>query len=239
MTVAQAREAFLETAHRAIFSPRDDAHDEALPVTGVRLSSGGLRAFVHTASSSCILSFRKVQYPITVETPLSIYRISWAKYQVGGLGEAHFGGCDDWHFVQLEDAQRFANAVYVLSRATPDELAEGEKTAAAAFEETVRQYQARAIKPELSEEARRHKIQAESAIKEKLYERAIDLYAKSLSLAPWWPEGHFNRALILAEVRDYFNAIDEMKKYLQLEPQAPNARAAQDKIYAWEGEEAQ
>ena len=26
-----------------------------------------------------------------------------------------------------------------------------------------------------------------------------------------------------------------MKKYLTLVPNAPNARAAQDKIYAWEG----
>jgi len=33
----------------------------------------------------------------------------------------------------------------------------------------------------------------------------------------------------------YDEAIDHMKKYLTLVPNAPNTRAAQDKIYAWEG----
>lgn len=42
-------------------------------------------------------------------------------------------------------------------------------------------------------------------------------------------------ALVLAEVERYAEAIREMKKYLMLAPDAPNARAAQDRIYAWEG----
>jgi hypothetical protein len=51
---------------------------------------------------------------------------------------------------------------------------------------------------------------------------------------PWWPEGHFNRALVLAEVERYTEATREMRKYLLLFPDAPNARTAQDQIYAWE-----
>jgi hypothetical protein len=55
-----------------------------------------------------------------------------------------------------------------------------------------------------------------------------------LDIAPWWPEGHFNRALIMGETKKYWDAMREMKRYLLLVPDAPDARAAQDKIYQWE-----
>ena len=55
-----------------------------------------------------------------------------------------------------------------------------------------------------------------------------------MKIAPWWPEGYFNRALILGELNRFAEAMREMKRYLQLAPDAPNARAAQDKIYEWE-----
>ena len=37
--------------------------------------------------------------------------------------------------------------------------------------------------------------------------------------------GHYNRALILGELGNYDEAAFEMKKYLALEPEAPDARA--------------
>jgi hypothetical protein len=67
---------------------------------------------------------------------------------------------------------------------------------------------------------------------------AANLYARALYIAPWWPEGHFNAALILGDLRQYDKAIDHMTKYLALVPNAADARAAQDKIYAWEGDKA-
>ena len=45
----------------------------------------------------------------------------------------------------------------------------------------------------------------------------------------------FNRALILEKCECYDEAIREMKRYMQLSPNAPDARKAQDKIYEWEG----
>jgi tetratricopeptide (TPR) repeat protein len=86
----------------------------------------------------------------------------------------------------------------------------------------------------LPEEANKYKVQAESAVRDKEFDDAADLYAKALRIAPWWPAGHFNRALVLSETGDYGEAMREMKHYLQLAPDAPNARAAQDKIYTWE-----
>ncbi|MFA6237762.1 MAG: hypothetical protein WC635_10580 [Bacteriovorax sp.] len=102
------------------------------------------------------------------------------------------------------------------------------------FEQARKEYQRTPNKLVLSEEARRYKVQAEDAVNDKKFEEAAELYAKALDLALWWPEGHFNRALVLGEGRFYEAAIREMKRYLALVPRAPDARAAQDKIYMWE-----
>ncbi len=52
-----------------------------------------------------------------------------------------------------------------------------------------------------------------------------------------WAIGYFNLALLLAEEERYSEAILNMKKYLELQPNAPDARKAQDKIYIWEDKE--
>jgi tetratricopeptide (TPR) repeat protein len=105
------------------------------------------------------------------------------------------------------------------------------------FETVARQYRESQQKPSLPEEALKFKAQAEFALKQKRFADATDLYANALNISPWWPDGHFNRGLILGmgELSRYTEAIIEMKKYLMLVPNAPNARSAQDKIYQWEG----
>jgi tetratricopeptide (TPR) repeat protein len=103
------------------------------------------------------------------------------------------------------------------------------------FQGVVAKYLAANPKPGLPEETRKFKVQAEFAMQEKQFDKAAELYGKALEVAPWWPEGHFNRALILGETKKYWVAMREMKRYLLLVPDASNARAAQDKIYQWEG----
>lgn len=102
------------------------------------------------------------------------------------------------------------------------------------FKSIAEKYRNSSPKPELSEDVRRHKVQAEAAFEEKRYDAAIQSYEKALELAPWWPEGHYNRALLLGQLNNYEDAIDEMKKYLELAPNAPDARKAKDTIYVWE-----
>jgi len=104
----------------------------------------------------------------------------------------------------------------------------------AEFEKAASTYRNTTPKPVLAEEARKFKVQAESAVREKNFADAAALYDKALTMAPWWPEGHFNRAIVLSETGQYATAIVEMKRYLLLVPDAPDARAAQDKIYEWE-----
>lgn len=102
------------------------------------------------------------------------------------------------------------------------------------FLEVVAQYRAANPKPVMPEAARKFRVQAEFAVQEKRLDRAVELYGKALEIVPWWPEGHYNLALVLGETKKYRDALREMKRYLLLAPDAPEARAAQDRIYQWE-----
>ena len=105
----------------------------------------------------------------------------------------------------------------------------------AAFPEAAAKYRAIPVKPELPEEARGFRVQAEDAVSRKRFQDAVDLYGKALKVSPWWPEGHFNQALILGESNCPEEAIAAMDRYLALVPDAPDARAARDKVYQWKG----
>lgn len=102
------------------------------------------------------------------------------------------------------------------------------------FQRAVQWFREQNPRPQFPEDARRYRVQAESAVRDKRFGDAAQRYAEALKVAPWWPEGRFNRSLVLAETNRYGEAIAEMKRYLTLVPDAPNARAAQDKIYEWE-----
>jgi hypothetical protein len=51
---------------------------------------------------------------------------------------------------------------------------------------------------------------------------------------PFTASLYFNTALIYGGHKNYPEAIRHMKIYLEMAPDAPNARAAQDEIYKWE-----
>lgn len=140
--------------------------------------------------------------------------------------------CCNWYWNSLKraDGERFVVAFKVLVAGIPAESQQEVEQ----FNLIVEQYRSGSSRPEFPEEARRARVQAESAVRDKRYSDAVDRYEAALKIAPWWPEGRFNRALMLGEVERYTEAIREMKKYLALVPDAPNARAVQDKIYEWE-----
>lgn len=87
--------------------------------------------------------------------------------------------------------------------------------------------------PPLSETARQYKIAAEAAVHDRQWPEAARHYRAALAIDPMWPQGHFNLALLYAELKLFEYAGVEMQKYLLLMPDAANARQAQDKIYEW------
>jgi hypothetical protein len=131
--------------------------------------------------------------------------------------------CGKWMGAQIA-ARRLWHAALLKGRAEFE----------ARFQETVARYPDPASRPELPEEARRFKVQAEAAVRDKRLADALKFYGQAVTAAMWWAEGYFNLALLYAEQKQHESAIRNMKRYLVLLPQAANARAAQDKIYEWE-----
>jgi TPR repeat protein len=89
-------------------------------------------------------------------------------------------------------------------------------------------------RPPLPEGAARERILAENAVQEKNFESAVQHYRSGLSAFDTWPEGWFNLALISGELKHYADAADGMKHYLELVPDAPDAKDARTQMIIWE-----
>jgi tetratricopeptide (TPR) repeat protein len=90
------------------------------------------------------------------------------------------------------------------------------------------------VKPEVSEGARRLLVEAQVLVEDKDYQGAIDRYTRAESIAPWFAQLHYDRAMLLSSLDRYDDAVEEMQAYLLLAPHAKDARAAQDQIYEWQ-----
>jgi tetratricopeptide (TPR) repeat protein len=102
-----------------------------------------------------------------------------------------------------------------------------------AFHQKAAAWRAGGAKVELPQDADDHRILAEAAYKEKNVDRAISHYEAALKIYPTWPEGQFNLALLCGENSDYSCAAGHMQAYLELVPDAPDARAAREKLVVW------
>jgi tetratricopeptide (TPR) repeat protein len=137
-------------------------------------------------------------------------------------------------FRQWDELRKWSDVLTVtplLSRFYPAPAAQLLRESADAL---VRLYPKLGVKPTLSEEARRFAVPAKSAQEEKRYGNAVTFYEQALSAAPWWPDGHFNLALMREQSQNFSDAIGHMRTYLSLAPEAPDARKAQDRIYDWQ-----
>lgn len=129
----------------------------------------------------------------------------------------------------VEEARLQADALFVLKQDMLRRAAAEERR----FQDALKRAPV-AKTLDLPEAARRFLVQATDAIRDKQFAEAIDHYTQLIAAAPHWPNGYFNRALTLSEIADYIDAITDMKRYLALSPDAPDARQVQDKIYEWE-----
>jgi hypothetical protein len=143
-----------------------------------------------------------------------------------------------WAVAQARrNGERFRAALNFLGAKA---LADWQAMAAAKFEEFKPKavaWRQMAVKPEMMEEARRHKVLAEDAFHSKDVGKAIFEYSAALQLDPCWPEGHYNLAMLAGEIGSclgYLIAAHQMKEYLELMPDAADSRAAKDIIIIWE-----
>lgn len=101
------------------------------------------------------------------------------------------------------------------------------------FKQAADQYLNMQEKPKLPDDIEIYSIQATTAIGNKNFKTAVDIYNKALQLTPWWAAGYYNRALVLAELNANDAAIADMKHYLYLRPDAANATVVKRKIAEW------
>jgi tetratricopeptide (TPR) repeat protein len=151
-----------------------------------------------------------------------------------------------FRFSSLETARDFAENMYYLLMPYDKQLLTFNQTRAAdsirmadsiQFSISAAKYRELKEKPVLTEEQRKYIVQANSMNEKKDYTNAIQLYRKVIEINPTaFPAAYYNLAHISALTGDYRFAIYNMRKYLLLVPDAPDARTAQDKIYEWEFE---
>lgn len=142
-------------------------------------------------------------------------------------------------FDELESAKQLADVLYtiqnILYKKSNEEIIKKIESERVKFDSLVQKYRSIEVKPLMTEEQRKLIVQANFQLRQKQFQKAIDSYEKALAVNPIaYPAAYSNMALIEAQLANYPKAIEYMKKYLMLEPDASDARASQDKIYEWE-----
>jgi len=148
--------------------------------------------------------------------------------------EIHFPGLVTLLFRDKKIATKVADALLFIQ---DQERKSGEARAGqlTTFAAAAANYRSLTTKPAMSEEQRKAIVQANALSQQKNYGKAIERYLKANDLDPTsYPAAYHNLALLHAQEQDPVMAIFYMKHYLLLEPDAKDARSAQDKIYEWE-----
>ena len=101
------------------------------------------------------------------------------------------------------------------------------------FPQQAAAWRALAIKPPLAEKARILRLAAEDAIKRQKPYEALNDFEIGVQADPTWAQGWFNAALFAGELGFYADAADHMQNYLELLPDAPDAKSARDQIDLW------
>ena len=87
---------------------------------------------------------------------------------------------------------------------------------------------------ELTEDARKYVMRAEVLVDEKKPGDAIEQYAQAAKLAPFYPQDYYNMAVLSANLGKFKEAVSLMHAFIDLAPDAKNAREAADLTYKWE-----
>lgn len=137
----------------------------------------------------------------------------------------------EFYFDKPDHVRTFADAIFLIQQ----QYIEKQDQQLVLLESQAAQYRALPVKPRMSEQQRKYIVQANALNQRKDYSGAIQLYRGAIAIDPVaYPAAYFNLALLSAQQQRLSSAIVFMKQYLLLEPEAKDARAAQDKIYEWE-----
>ena len=134
--------------------------------------------------------------------------------------------------MKLQDAYNCLDTAWIYN---PGLTEEDRENKGKILEDFFKIYPLMKTKPEISEQVRKYAVQASGATQDKNYGEAIKLWSVTLNMAPSYPLAYYNRALLYERAGQFKNSIADMERYLQLAPDASDARSSRDKIYEWEG----
>jgi tetratricopeptide (TPR) repeat protein len=90
----------------------------------------------------------------------------------------------------------------------------------------------------VSDDARRHLIRGRTAVEmaksPEDYRAAIEEFERAVRLAPQWADAYYNLGMVQARAGRLREAIANLKRYLELAPNAPDAAQVRDEIVALE-----
>ena len=90
----------------------------------------------------------------------------------------------------------------------------------------------------IPEEARRHMARGQAAVEmaksTEEYAPAIKEFEQAVKLAPNWPDPYYNLAILQEKTGKLKEAVESLKQYLRLAPDAPDAAKIQEHIYKLE-----
>jgi tetratricopeptide (TPR) repeat protein len=101
------------------------------------------------------------------------------------------------------------------------------------FPQQAAAWRALTTKPALAEGARILRLAAEDAIKRQKPDEALNDFELGVQADPTWAQGWFNAALLAGELGFFADAADHMQNYLELLPDAADAKSARDQIDLW------
>jgi tetratricopeptide (TPR) repeat protein len=220
LSIAQAADAIRQGL---LSADRRDVGSE--PIREIQVTRSSLSYL--DRSERCVFRFRTLKY-------------IWPDRRTRGLGpQWHLsptlqcGFEPQWQSSQEDALRRFVDAINFLIYQNSPQRDATDSVALEQFRPTARAWQQSGGQATLPEEARNERVLAENAFQEKSFDRALEHYENALTIYPTWPEGHFNAALIAADLQDYSAAVRHMRYYLVLAPNASDAQAAHDKILIW------
>jgi len=136
-------------------------------------------------------------------------------------------------WLSLDDARRFVDSVnhiifYLSSRPLTDD-----DPAFADFQQKAKSWRALSSKAPLPESIQPLQAAAEDAFHAKSYDQAVDYFEQGLAIEPLWPAGHFGAAQVYGKLGVYSLAALHMKRYLELEPDAKDAKNCRTQMFVW------
>ena len=170
----------------------------------------------------------------TYQIPLTQLRTQVRIHQSCDKDHSYVVLGQDKFFTTTADVARFYGAALTQ---LPLRLAELEWKLQTVHSMIAHAYVSMRVKPTPGENLRAPWVQAKDAIVHKRFLDASNLLYKAYTISPWWPPAPYEMAFIDAKLGDYRTAAGWMQVYLQLVPDAPNARALRDKMYLWQGRE--